>query len=74
MERLFWNRVKAAVRQALGSSQTGYINRCEYHALVFHELAAGRLACGLPIIALLGDLVSAFPKSWRALIMVLAGI
>ena len=41
MERLFWNRIKADVRKSLGASQTGYIYRCEYHALVFHELAAG---------------------------------
>ena len=74
MERLFWSRVVAKVRLAVSSSQTGYIHRCEYHALAFHELAACRLGCGCGLWALMGDLVGAFPKTWRALVLVLASV
>ena len=74
MKRLFWARVVQAVRTAVGASQTGYIHRCEYHALAFHELAACRLGCGLSMLALMGDLVGAFPKTWRALVLVLASV
>ena len=74
MERLFWARVVGAVRKAVGPSQTGYIHRCEYHALAFHELAACRLGCGVGMLALMGDLVGAFPKTWRALVLVLASV
>ena len=74
MERLFWNRVVGEVRQALGKYQTGYVHRCEYHALAFHEVAASRLWLGVGMVALLGDLVGAFPKAWRELIVVLAKV
>ena len=74
MERLFWNRVVGDVRRALGCNQTGYAHRCEYHALTFHEVAASRLQAGMGMVALLGDLVGAFPKSWRELIVVIANL
>ena len=74
MERLFWNRVVTDIRRALGRYQTGYMHRCEYHALVFHEVAAFRLHMGVGMVALMGDLVGAFPKSWRELILVLAAL
>jgi hypothetical protein len=48
------------------------INRCEYHALCFHEVAAFCIWAGPGMLALLGDLVGAFPKAWRELIIVLA--
>jgi len=72
MERLFWNRVVADVRRALGKYQTGYMHRCEYHALTFHEVAAFRKSLGVGMVALMGDLVDAFPKAWRELIVTLA--
>ena len=72
MERLFWNRVVADVRRAVGPFQTGYVHRCEYHALVLHEVAASRLHAGMGMVAFLGDLVGAFPKAWRELLVVVA--
>ena len=74
MERLFWHRVVQAVRRAAGPCQTGYQHRCEYNALIFHELAASRLACNVGMVALMGDLVGAFPKTWRSLVIVLAAV
>ena len=64
MERLFWSRVLTKVREAVGYHQTGYRFRCEYEALIFHELAANRLHLGVGLVALFGDLVGAFPKAW----------
>ena len=72
--RLFWNRVVTDVRQAIGKFQTGYTHRCEYHALTFHEVAAARVHSGTGLVALFGDLVGAFPKAWRELILVLAAV
>ena len=74
MERLFWNRVVTYIRRALARYQTGYMHRCEYHAFVFHEVAAFRLHMGVGMVALMGDLVGAFPKSWRELNLVLAAL
>ena len=64
----------ADVRSSLGKYQTGYQHRCEYHALVFHEIAACRIALGTGMVALFGDLIGAFPKSWRELVLVLAAV
>ena len=72
MERLFWREVVNDVRRAIGPYQTGYVHRCEYHALCFHEVAAFRLHLGVGMIALMGDLVGAFPRAWREMIIVLA--
>ena len=72
MERVFWTTVVDDVRKALGEYPTGYVHRCEYHALCFHEVAASRLHMGVGLMALLGDLVGAFPKTWRELVVVLA--
>ena len=72
MERIFWNRVVADIRCAVGKHQTVYRHRCEYHALAFHEVAAARLHMGVGLVALLGDLVGAFPKTWRELVVIIA--
>ena len=72
MERCFWFHAVHAIRLAVGPFQTGYIHRCEYHALVFHEVAASRLHWGCGLVALMGDLVGAFPKPWRDLVVVVA--
>ena len=74
MERLFWARVVSQVRQALGQHQTGYRYRCEYQALIFHEVAANRMELGLGLVAFFGDLVGAFPKAWRELLVVLTSL
>ena len=74
MERLYFTRVVHAVRKSLGKFQTGYIYRCEYQALVFHEIAAARVELGVGMVTLMGDLVGAFPKSWRELLIVLAAL
>jgi hypothetical protein len=74
MERLFWRRVVSDVRSSVGMYQTGYMYRCEYHALTFHEVAAARVYLGVGLVALFGDLVSAFPKAWRELLLVLAAL
>ena len=42
------------------------------HALCFHEVAAHRLYLGTGMVAIMGDLVGAFPKTWRELVVVLA--
>ena len=46
----------------------------QYHALVLHEVATSRLHAGMGMVALLGDLVGAFPKAWRKLLIVFANL
>ena len=62
LERLFFKRVVNDIRAAMGIFQYGYQYRCEYHALVFREIAASRIALGPGMVALLGDLVGAFQR------------
>ena len=72
MEKLFYDQVVSVLRQKLGPAQAGYVYTCEYHLLTLLEIAADRIARGLTLLVLLGDLIGAFPKVWRALLVILA--
>ena len=72
MEKLFYDRVVSVLRQKLGPAQAGYVYTCEYHLLTLLDIAADRVARGLALLVLLGDLMGAFPKVWRALLVTLA--
>ena len=65
-------QVVSVLRQKLGPAQAGYVYTCEYHLLTLLEIAADRIARGLALLVLLGDLIGAFPKVWRALLVTLA--
>jgi hypothetical protein len=70
---LFYDRVVHDLRAKLGKAQTGYTYSCYYHLVTLHEIARDRLTRGLWLIVMLGDLIGAFPKAWRALLATLAG-
>ena len=68
MEGLFYDRAAVALRQKLGPAQAGYEHTCKYHLLTRLDIAADRMARGLALLVLLGDLPGrCFPKGLASL-------
>jgi hypothetical protein len=68
-EGLLFRRTKGQVWGALQDEQSGYRGATDDPLLIAHEYIADRTGRGLPTLMLLGDMVKAFPRTWRAALL-----
>ena len=64
-EGLLFRRSRRAVWGSLQPEQSGYMSSTDDPIIIAHETIADRTGRGLPTAQLLGDLVQAFPRTWR---------
>ena len=68
-EDIIVKRARSRLWESIQPEQSGYDRPCDDPLLVAHELTADRQAKGLPTWILMGDMVRAFPRTWRAALL-----
>ena len=70
-EGILATRIRPLVSPALQPIQGGYIRDSLDTVLYLHELSVHYVACGRCLLAIHGDLIHAFPRTWREELLVL---
>ena len=70
-EGILATRIRPLVSPALQPVQGGYIRNSLDTVLYLHELSVHYVACGRCLLAIHGDLIHAFPRTWREELFVL---
>ena len=68
-EHILAARVIDQMRASISMYQSGYMSDVSDPKLCLHELAAQYKAANRVLLAILGDLIKAFPRAWRDLLL-----